>query len=239
MRSPPGVSSLGKFIDRRGSTTTGACSCTCRRAGASTSSRRRSRRSRAARSYGSGSPSGPRSWSRSSARSGRPGGGCSPPATTGRSSGSVPRRCRRRPTSSCARPTDTRRVHTILRDQRTIAGMGRGYTDDVLHEAQLSPTSQLGKLDAEQRERLVAAIHSILDRGARGGAEAHGRSPDEDRGSLHGAQPRGRTVSAMRRGSAARVVREPRGDVLPHVPDRRQAIVRPAAGSSPPLTTDG
>ncbi len=51
--------------------------------------------------------------------------------------------------------TDTRRVHTILRDQRTIAGLGRGYTDDVLHEAQLSPTSQLGKLDAEQRERLV------------------------------------------------------------------------------------
>ena len=58
---------------------------------------------------------------------------------------------------------DTRRVHTILRDQRTIAGMGRGYTDDVLHEAQLSPTSQLGKLDAEQRERLVAATHRIMD----------------------------------------------------------------------------
>lgn len=58
---------------------------------------------------------------------------------------------------------DTRRVHTILRDQRTIAGMGRGYTDDVLHEAQLSPTSQLGKLDDEQRQLLVAAIHSILD----------------------------------------------------------------------------
>ncbi|MGZ8599553.1 MAG: DNA-formamidopyrimidine glycosylase family protein, partial [Actinomycetota bacterium] len=27
---------------------------------------------------------------------------------------------------------DTRRVHTILRDQRTVAGLGRGYTDDVL-----------------------------------------------------------------------------------------------------------
>ncbi len=59
--------------------------------------------------------------------------------------------------------TDTRRVHTILRDQRTIAGMGRGYTDDVLHEAELSPTSQLGKLDAGQRERLVAATHRIID----------------------------------------------------------------------------
>ena len=58
--------------------------------------------------------------------------------------------------------TDTRRVHTILRDQRTIAGMGRGYTDDVLHDAKLSPTSQLAKLDADQRATLVTSIHRIL-----------------------------------------------------------------------------
>ncbi|TMK90562.1 MAG: hypothetical protein E6G43_05805 [Actinobacteria bacterium] len=57
---------------------------------------------------------------------------------------------------------DTRRVHTILRDQRTIAGMGRGYTDDVMHDAKLSPTSQLGKLDADQRATLTASIHRIL-----------------------------------------------------------------------------
>jgi formamidopyrimidine-DNA glycosylase len=58
---------------------------------------------------------------------------------------------------------DNRRVHTILRDQRTIAGIGRGYSDDILHDAMLSPTSQLAKLDAEQRERLVASVHHILD----------------------------------------------------------------------------
>ena len=58
---------------------------------------------------------------------------------------------------------DNRRVHTILRDQRTIAGMGRGYTDDVLHAAKLSPTAQLAKLDAGARERLIAAIHEVLD----------------------------------------------------------------------------
>jgi formamidopyrimidine-DNA glycosylase len=58
--------------------------------------------------------------------------------------------------------TDTRRVHTILRDQRTIAGMGRGYTDDVLHDAKLSPTSQLGKLDPDQRATLVTSIRRIL-----------------------------------------------------------------------------
>ena len=70
---------------------------------------------------------------------------------------------------------DNRRVHTILRDQRTIAGMGRGYTDDVLHAAELSPTAQLAKLDAEQRQRLIGSIHAVLtaalivERGRTGG----------------------------------------------------------------------
>ena len=58
--------------------------------------------------------------------------------------------------------TDNRRVHTILRDQRTIAGVGRGYSDDILHRAQLSPTSQLAKLDDAQRGTLVAAVHDVL-----------------------------------------------------------------------------
>ncbi len=57
---------------------------------------------------------------------------------------------------------DNRRVHTILRDQRTICGMGRGYTDDALHAAMLSPTSQLAKLDDADRERLLTAIHAVL-----------------------------------------------------------------------------
>ena len=59
--------------------------------------------------------------------------------------------------------TDNRRVHTVLRDQKTIAGIGRGYSDDILHDAMLSPTSQLSKLDAGRRERLVASTHHILD----------------------------------------------------------------------------
>ena len=59
--------------------------------------------------------------------------------------------------------TDNRRVHTILRDQRTIAGVGRGYSDDILHRAQLSPTAQLAKLDDAQRATLIEAVHDILD----------------------------------------------------------------------------
>jgi formamidopyrimidine-DNA glycosylase len=57
---------------------------------------------------------------------------------------------------------DGRRVHTILRDQRTLAGVGRGYSDDVLHHAELSPFASLGTLDGEERERLIAGLHAIL-----------------------------------------------------------------------------
>jgi formamidopyrimidine-DNA glycosylase len=57
---------------------------------------------------------------------------------------------------------DPRRVHTILRDQRTVAGIGRGYSDDVLHHARLSPTVSLDKLSAEQRSALLEAVRAIL-----------------------------------------------------------------------------
>lgn len=70
---------------------------------------------------------------------------------------------------------DTRRVHTILRDQRTVAGVGRGYSDDILHRAKLSPYASLAKLGAAERERLITATHEILsdalevERGRSGG----------------------------------------------------------------------
>ncbi len=57
---------------------------------------------------------------------------------------------------------DSRRVHTILRDQRTVAGIGRGYSDDVLHRARLSPYASLGSLEPEQRAALLEAVRSVL-----------------------------------------------------------------------------
>jgi formamidopyrimidine-DNA glycosylase len=60
---------------------------------------------------------------------------------------------------------DTRRVHTILRDQRTVAGVGRGYSDDILHRARLSPYATLAALDEDERERLLAVVHAVLDEG--------------------------------------------------------------------------
>jgi len=58
--------------------------------------------------------------------------------------------------------TDNRRVHTILRDQRTLAGVGRGYSDDALHRARLSPYASLEKLDAAERDRLVMSVREVL-----------------------------------------------------------------------------
>jgi formamidopyrimidine-DNA glycosylase len=61
--------------------------------------------------------------------------------------------------------TDGRRIHTILRDQRTVAGVGRGYADDILHRAKLSPYASLKSLKPEERERLLESLHEVLAEG--------------------------------------------------------------------------
>lgn len=58
---------------------------------------------------------------------------------------------------------DKRRVHTLLRDQRTVAGIGRGYSDDILHRARISPYAPLAGLSTADRETLLQAIHDVLD----------------------------------------------------------------------------
>jgi formamidopyrimidine-DNA glycosylase len=57
---------------------------------------------------------------------------------------------------------DRRRVHTLLRDQRSVSGVGRGYADDALWRAQLSPYASLASLDADARARLLAAIRDVM-----------------------------------------------------------------------------
>ncbi|MCZ7528309.1 MAG: Fpg/Nei family DNA glycosylase [Acidimicrobiia bacterium] len=53
---------------------------------------------------------------------------------------------------------DRRRVHTLLRDQRTVAGIGRGYADDALHRAGVSPYATLASLAPERRRVLLDAV---------------------------------------------------------------------------------
>ena len=57
-----------------------------------------------------------------------------------------------------------RHLHPLLRDQRTIAGIGRSWVDEVLWEAELSPFTQGNHLDEEQVARLHAAIDDVLGR---------------------------------------------------------------------------
>ena len=58
--------------------------------------------------------------------------------------------------------TDTGRVHSMLRDQRRGAGIGRGYSDDILHRAKLSPFSSLFSLNDEERKRLLESVLTVL-----------------------------------------------------------------------------
>jgi formamidopyrimidine-DNA glycosylase len=60
---------------------------------------------------------------------------------------------------------DGRRLHTFLRDQRTVAGIGRGYSDEILHEAMLSPFASLKSLKDAERERLLSSVTTVLERG--------------------------------------------------------------------------
>jgi formamidopyrimidine-DNA glycosylase len=57
---------------------------------------------------------------------------------------------------------DSRRVHAMLRDQRVVAGIGRGYSDDILHRAKLSPYRSLTSLDDSERDRLMRAVEEVL-----------------------------------------------------------------------------
>lgn len=58
-----------------------------------------------------------------------------------------------------------RRVYTWLRDQHVVAGVGRGYTDDALNLAGLSPFATMGSLDTAARERLLEAVRAVLTDG--------------------------------------------------------------------------
>jgi len=59
---------------------------------------------------------------------------------------------------------DNRRLHSLLRDQRVLAGIGRAHANEILHRAQLSPFALSSKLDDEEIERLSSAIEDDLVR---------------------------------------------------------------------------
>jgi formamidopyrimidine-DNA glycosylase len=60
---------------------------------------------------------------------------------------------------------ESRRLHSLLRDQKLIAGIGRAWANEILHHAQLSPYALSTELSSEEIERLAIAIDEELARG--------------------------------------------------------------------------
>jgi formamidopyrimidine-DNA glycosylase len=61
--------------------------------------------------------------------------------------------------------SDSRRLHSLLRDQRLIAGIGRAWANEILWVAQLSPYALSSQVAGDHLEQLTAAIRSEMDRG--------------------------------------------------------------------------
>jgi formamidopyrimidine-DNA glycosylase len=60
---------------------------------------------------------------------------------------------------------ESRRLHSLLRDQRVIAGIGRAWANEILHRAGLSPYLLTHDLSEEQVGQLAEAIDAELARG--------------------------------------------------------------------------
>jgi formamidopyrimidine-DNA glycosylase len=60
-----------------------------------------------------------------------------------------------------------RPLHTVLRDQRVITGIGRTWVDEILHEARLSPFKRGDDLSEDEaaalREAMVSELGRVLD----------------------------------------------------------------------------
>jgi formamidopyrimidine-DNA glycosylase len=60
-----------------------------------------------------------------------------------------------------------RPLHTLLRDQRVVTGIGRTWVDEILHEARLSPFKRGDDLSEDEaaalREVMVSELGRVLD----------------------------------------------------------------------------
>ena len=61
--------------------------------------------------------------------------------------------------------TASERVHSYLRDQSRLAGIGRLLANEILHEARISPFANTARLDADRIDRLHEAMTAVIARG--------------------------------------------------------------------------
>ena len=67
-------------------------------------------------------------------------------------------------------------VKGLLRDQSVFAGVGNAYSDEILHNARMSPYALAANLKPDDVERLYRALRDTLDEAVAGAA---GRPPEE------------------------------------------------------------
>jgi formamidopyrimidine-DNA glycosylase len=81
------------------------------------------------------------------------------------------------------------RIKTVITDQRTIAGIGNAYSDEILHVAKLSPFATAGKLTEAQLGALHDAMITVL-------TDAVSRSVGQGAATLKGEKRSGLRVHA-------------------------------------------
>ena len=78
------------------------------------------------------------------------------------------------------------RVHGWLRHQGMVAGIGRRLSNEICHSARLSPFASTAKLTADDRGRLLEAIHHCIDESLAYERTRDSMSSSKDRpGSVH------------------------------------------------------
>lgn len=82
-------------------------------------------------------------------------------------------------------------IKGVLRDQSIIAGIGNAYSDEILHNARMSPYALAATLDQHDLDRLYTAIRTTLTDAV---TEASGRPPAD----LKDAKRRGMAVHGRR-----------------------------------------
>jgi formamidopyrimidine-DNA glycosylase len=63
----------------------------------------------------------------------------------------------------------TTSIKLALLDQRVVAGLGNIYVCEALYVARISPKRAAGRISKPRLERLVAAVHDVLERAIRAG----------------------------------------------------------------------
>ena len=91
-----------------------------------------------------------------------------------------------------------RHLHPLLRDQRTIAGIGRSWVDEILWEARLSPFRKGAELGEDEVGRLHEAL-AVLGGAIDTYEESVGPGgPGQDADAAAGAPARGRALPPLR-----------------------------------------